>query len=100
LENVKGSALERPRRGQEDNIKVYFKKMEFEGVGWIHPAQGKVQWQASVEHDNEASGSVKGGEFFVRMTINFRSRILLYGILGLGSGLGLTIHIALTLRDY
>jgi hypothetical protein len=34
-------------------------------LDWIQLAPDKVQWCGSCGHDNETSGSVKGGEFFL-----------------------------------
>jgi hypothetical protein len=36
--------LGRPRRGWEDNIRVYLREMWLEGVNWIYLAQSKDQW--------------------------------------------------------
>jgi hypothetical protein len=38
--------LGRPRRGREDNIKMYLRKIEWGGMDWIQLAQDKDQWRA------------------------------------------------------
>jgi hypothetical protein len=40
--------LERPRRRLEDNIKIDFREIGFDGAIWIRPAQDRVQWRAFV----------------------------------------------------
>jgi hypothetical protein len=40
--------LGRPRRGWEDNSKIDFKEVGWEGVGWSYLAEGKDKWRAVV----------------------------------------------------
>jgi hypothetical protein len=37
--------------------------MRFEDVDWIHVAKDRGQCRGYCEHGNEASGTIKGGEF-------------------------------------
>jgi hypothetical protein len=37
-------ALGRPRRGQENNIKMDLRKIGWEGVAWMHLAEDRDQW--------------------------------------------------------
>jgi hypothetical protein len=41
--------LGRPRCKWEDNIKMDLRETGIDGVNWIQLAQGRVQWQASVD---------------------------------------------------
>jgi hypothetical protein len=41
-------SLERPRRGWEDNIKMYLKEIGIDRANWIRLAQDRVQWRAFV----------------------------------------------------
>jgi hypothetical protein len=36
--------LGRPRHGWEDNIRMDLKEIGWEGVDWMHLAQGRDQW--------------------------------------------------------
>jgi hypothetical protein len=36
----------RPRRRSEDNIRMNLTEIIWEGVDWMHLAQGRDQWQA------------------------------------------------------
>jgi hypothetical protein len=38
--------FERPKRGWEDNIKIYLKERGWAGVDWINLAQDGVQWRS------------------------------------------------------
>jgi hypothetical protein len=38
----------RTRRRWEDNIKMDYREIEWEGVGWMHLAQDRDQWRAVV----------------------------------------------------
>jgi hypothetical protein len=38
--------LERPRRGWENNTGMDLRELGWQGVGWIHLAQDRVQWRA------------------------------------------------------
>jgi hypothetical protein len=40
--------LGRPRRRWVDNIKIYLRKMGWDGVDWIDLAQDRDQWRALV----------------------------------------------------
>jgi hypothetical protein len=40
--------LGRPRRGWEDNIKMYFQKAGCGGMDWIELAQDRDRWRALV----------------------------------------------------
>jgi hypothetical protein len=40
--------LVRPRRRWVDNIKIYFRKVGWDGVDWIDMAQNRDQWRALV----------------------------------------------------
>jgi hypothetical protein len=40
--------LTRPRCRWEDNIRMYLRKIGWEGVDWMHLAQDRDQWQALV----------------------------------------------------
>jgi hypothetical protein len=40
--------LGRPRRRWEDNIEMDLREIWWEGVDWIHLAQGRDQWRAVV----------------------------------------------------
>jgi hypothetical protein len=51
--------LGRPGRSWEDSIRMDIMET-CEGVDWIHLAQDRDQWRA-LEHGNETSGSIKGG---------------------------------------
>jgi hypothetical protein len=42
------SPLRRPLHRWEDNIRLDFREMGWEGVDWIHLAQYRDQWQALV----------------------------------------------------
>jgi hypothetical protein len=53
--------LGRLRHRWEDNIKIGRKKVGWEGVDWIRLAQDKGPVAVCCEHDNEPSGSIKGG---------------------------------------
>jgi hypothetical protein len=44
-----------PRRGWECNVRVYLGEIGWEGVDWMHLAQGRDQWQGCCEHGNELS---------------------------------------------
>jgi hypothetical protein len=46
----------------EDDIRMDFREIGWEGVDWMHLAQDRDQWQ-TCEYGNEPSGSVKGEEF-------------------------------------
>jgi hypothetical protein len=41
--------LGRPRRRWEDNIKMYLRRIGWEGVNWIHVAQNRDHWRAVVK---------------------------------------------------
>jgi hypothetical protein len=41
--------LGRPRRGWEDNIKMYLKEIGIDGTNWIWLVQDRVQWGAFVK---------------------------------------------------
>jgi hypothetical protein len=41
--------LGRPRRRQEDNIRIDLTKIRWLGVDWIHLAQDRDQWHAVVD---------------------------------------------------
>jgi hypothetical protein len=41
--------LGRPRRKGENNIRIYLRKLEWEGVDWIYLAQDRDQWCALVD---------------------------------------------------
>jgi hypothetical protein len=41
-------SLRRPRRRRKGNIKMYLNGIRWEGVEWIHLAQGRHQWWALV----------------------------------------------------
>jgi hypothetical protein len=47
-ENLKGRELGRPRHRGEDNIIMGVRKIEWEGVDWIHLVQDRDQWRAVV----------------------------------------------------
>jgi hypothetical protein len=38
----------RSRHGWEDNIRMYVREIGWEGLNWMHLAQGMDQWQALV----------------------------------------------------
>jgi hypothetical protein len=40
--------LGRPRRGWENNIKIYLREIGFGDVDWIHWAQDRDRWRALV----------------------------------------------------
>jgi hypothetical protein len=40
--------LGKPRRRWEDNIRMYYREIGWEGVDWIHMAQVRDQWRALV----------------------------------------------------
>jgi hypothetical protein len=40
--------IRRPRRRWEDNIEVDLEEIRREEVDWIHQAQDRVQWSASL----------------------------------------------------
>jgi hypothetical protein len=40
--------LGRPRRRWEDNIRMDLREVEWDGVDWMHQAQGRDQWRALV----------------------------------------------------
>jgi hypothetical protein len=40
--------LRRPRRRWEDNIRMDHREIGWEGVGWMHLAEDRDQWQALV----------------------------------------------------
>jgi hypothetical protein len=40
--------LGRTRRRWEDNVRTDLKEIEWEGMDWMHLAQGRDQWQAVV----------------------------------------------------
>jgi len=46
----------------EDNIRMDLRQTGWEGVGQMHTAQIRDQWQ-TVEHSNEVLGSKRGGKF-------------------------------------
>jgi hypothetical protein len=50
LENLKGRnrPLGKPRRRWEDNIRIHFREVEWEGLEWINVAQDMDQWRAIV----------------------------------------------------
>jgi hypothetical protein len=48
--------LGRPTRTWEDNIRLDLREIVGKGVNWMHLAQ-------DTDHENESSGSIKGGEF-------------------------------------
>jgi hypothetical protein len=41
--------LGRPRRRWEDNIKIHFRQVVWEGVDWIDLAQDRDSWRAVVK---------------------------------------------------
>jgi hypothetical protein len=41
--------LGRPRRRWEDNIRMDLREVGWEGVDWMHLAQGRDQWRAVVD---------------------------------------------------
>jgi hypothetical protein len=43
LENLNGRELRRPRCRWEDNIRMDFREMGWEGVDWVHLAQDRNQ---------------------------------------------------------
>jgi len=47
------TALGRPKRRWEDNIRMDFKEIGWEGLDWLHLAQDREQWRAFV---NERRG--------------------------------------------
>jgi len=55
--------LGRSRRRWKNNIRMDLREREWNFVNCIHRAQGrnKVE-ESSCEHDNEPSGSIKGGK--------------------------------------
>jgi hypothetical protein len=55
--------LGRPRRRWNDNLEGV-KEIGWKGVDWIHLAQGRGQWRAVVNIDNEPSDSIRGRKFF------------------------------------
>jgi hypothetical protein len=55
--------LGRPRRRWKDNIRMYLRKVVWDGVDWIHVTQDRDQWRAVVEDGNVTSGSIKREEF-------------------------------------
>jgi hypothetical protein len=40
--------LARPRRGWEENIRIYLREMGWKDVEWMHLAQDRIQWRAVV----------------------------------------------------
>jgi hypothetical protein len=42
-----------------DNIKMNLKEIRWNGMGWIHVAQGRGPVEGSCEHGTEPSGSIK-----------------------------------------
>jgi hypothetical protein len=47
LQNLKRRRpLGRPRHRWQDNIKIYLRGIDWEGLNWIHFTQKKKQWQA------------------------------------------------------
>jgi hypothetical protein len=40
--------LRTPRCRWEDGITIHLREIGWEGVEWIHPAQGRNQWQAGM----------------------------------------------------
>jgi hypothetical protein len=54
-----------PRHRWENIIKMYLREIGLEGVDWIHFAQVA----GSCEDGNGASGSIKGREFLVQLSI-------------------------------
>jgi hypothetical protein len=46
--NPKEKSFGRPRLRFEDNIKIYVKGTECEGVEWIRPAYNREKWRAVV----------------------------------------------------
>jgi len=53
-----------PRCKFEDNIKINFKEMWFEGVYWDLRDSGDWEVSGFCEHGNETSRPIKCGEFF------------------------------------
>jgi hypothetical protein len=49
----------RPRRRCRDNIRMDLGDIECDGVDWIHLTLDRDYWWALVDHDNEASSSIK-----------------------------------------
>jgi hypothetical protein len=51
--------LGRPRRGLEDNIKMYLRETEWGGMDWIALAQDRDQWRTLMNDGNEPLGFIK-----------------------------------------
>jgi hypothetical protein len=47
---------------------MYRREIGWEGVEWIHLAQGKGPVAGCCEHDHELSGSVQGGKFLYQLS--------------------------------
>jgi hypothetical protein len=58
--------LWRPMYGWEDNIKMYLKDIDFEGVDSIELLSTRIRWQASV-NNNKSLWPVKGREFLYQI---------------------------------
>jgi hypothetical protein len=49
----------------EDNIKMDLGQTGLEGMDYTYWAEDRDWWKGSCKHDNEPSGSMKGGEYLV-----------------------------------
>jgi hypothetical protein len=61
------------------HIKMDLKEIGCEDVDWIYLAQDRGQWRA-IEHSNQPSGSIKGGEFLDHLSDFWHLRTLLHGL--------------------
>jgi hypothetical protein len=55
--------LGRPRRREEDNIKMDFREIGWDGMDWIDLAQDRDHWRAVVNTVMNLLGSIKCWEF-------------------------------------
>jgi hypothetical protein len=60
--------LGRPSGRWVDNIKMDLREIGWEGVDWMHLAYDKGTVASCFEHDNEPSGSIKGGGFLDKLS--------------------------------
>jgi hypothetical protein len=71
--------LIRPRRRWEDNIRMDYWETEWEGVDWMHLAQGRDQWRALVNTVKSLRVLYNVGNFLsVWVIIRFLRRTLLH----------------------
>ena len=73
--------LGRPRRGWEDNIKMYLQEVGCGGMDRIEPAQDRDRWRAFVNAVMNLGVPYNAGNFLTSCkSVSFSRRTVLYGV--------------------